>query len=200
MGAEPEYPTDLRLITALRYDSALLQCERNTGVNHGRPSAYLLLPYHHERLVSAAHAHGSRWAAAARSLTLDAVQDACDRAVSQHGYLGPLKVHFFLRWSRTAGVSRTASTNAHCDRFDWPLLRMARLAPPPLECLPSRTRATPSFFRASRQQTSPPHISSLPSRFILPHNRNQQALRSTHAPKRRIVLHTISPEHAQALY
>lgn len=91
--AVPGFPTDLRLITALRYDPALLQSAYNTAVNYGRPSAYFLLPYHHERLVAAAHAHGYIWESAIERLTLDVVQDTCARAVSQHVEdHGPLKV------------------------------------------------------------------------------------------------------------
>ena len=93
MSGEPEAPKDLRLITALRYDRALLQCDYNTFAIHGKPSPYLLLPYHYERLLAAAHAHGRAWASAAESLTLDGVQEACRLTVRQHGEDGgPLKV------------------------------------------------------------------------------------------------------------
>ena len=80
------------LITALRYDPSLQHAQWNSQVNGGSPSAFMLLPYHYDRLLSARRAHG--WPDS--SLTLDGFQQECQRAVDDYtrstDNSGPFKV------------------------------------------------------------------------------------------------------------
>ncbi|KAI0033813.1 aminotransferase [Vararia minispora EC-137] len=84
------------LITALRYDQALLSAPFNTSVNYGTPTPFLLLPYHADRLRSAAARHGGRWVQVAQSVTVESFERACMNAVKLHGGIGPFKVRFAL--------------------------------------------------------------------------------------------------------
>jgi 4-amino-4-deoxychorismate lyase len=88
--------SDLQLITALRYDTALLSAPFNTATNGGTPSAFLLLPYHFDRLSTAATSHGSEWTHAREILTRRRLEDACVRAVDEHGGKGPFKAPIFI--------------------------------------------------------------------------------------------------------
>ncbi|KAI0066570.1 hypothetical protein BV25DRAFT_1820574 [Artomyces pyxidatus] len=85
--------SDYALITAIRYDPALLSCQWNTQANQGVPSSFMLLRYHFDRLINAAIVHG--WADTAAALTREAFERECQRAVDQytgHGRGGPLKL------------------------------------------------------------------------------------------------------------
>lgn len=88
-----EQPTDpsYSLLSSLRYDDALLNMDWNTRANGGKPSPFMLLPYHLDRLMAAAQEHGWHlpvW-------TLDDLQNECAAAVRvghhQHP-VGPQKV------------------------------------------------------------------------------------------------------------
>ncbi|TFY58494.1 hypothetical protein EVG20_g8129 [Dentipellis fragilis] len=60
---------DFELITATRYDPALLlPAQWNTAANDGQPSPFMLLRYHHARLADSAHTHGEPWASTAAAL------------------------------------------------------------------------------------------------------------------------------------
>ncbi|SRR6266702_2916700 len=83
------------LLTAIRYDSSLLNFAWNSAVNHGQPSPFLLLPYHFTRLEAAATLHG--WRHPFTPLSWGSFQHACQRAVETYDGPdkgGPLKVSF----------------------------------------------------------------------------------------------------------
>ena len=89
MEISPEIP--FSLLSSLRYDHALLSMDWNTRVNGGTPSSFMLLPYHHDRLIAAVREHG--WQLPA--WTLDDLEKECYAATrvgqDQHG-AGPQKV------------------------------------------------------------------------------------------------------------
>jgi 4-amino-4-deoxychorismate lyase len=81
------------LLTAIRYDSSLLDYPWNSAVNHDQPSPFLLLPYHFSRLKASATLHGWRHPFTPPS----EFQHSCQRAVESYngpGKGGPLKVSF----------------------------------------------------------------------------------------------------------
>lgn len=88
------------LLTAIRYDSSLLNSHWNSAANQGQSSPFLLLPYHFGRLIAAASQHG--WQPPP---SWSAFQLACQRAVESYNGQnrgGPLKVSGFtfpIAWS-----------------------------------------------------------------------------------------------------
>ncbi|CAL1694543.1 unnamed protein product [Somion occarium] len=95
------------LLTSTRYDLQLLGLEWNTVANDDTPSAYMLLPYHIDRLRDAAKQHG--WTNCLDGLTEDALQEACDAAVeaaSEEHPGKPFRVRVTL--SRAGRLSATA--------------------------------------------------------------------------------------------
>ncbi|KAH9175507.1 aminotransferase [Lactarius sanguifluus] len=88
------------LLTAIRYDHALLLFPWNSAVNQGQPSPFLLLPYHFARLEAAATLHGWR-----TPLSWSSFEHACHRAVDSYngpGKSGPLKLRLVL--NRTGAI------------------------------------------------------------------------------------------------
>lgn len=81
------------LLSTARYDDALRNVAWNTRVNGGDPSAYMLLPYHFDRLLAAAEDHG--WMASRQHMQYADLVAACNdnvqAALTQHGH-GPLRV------------------------------------------------------------------------------------------------------------
>lgn len=69
-------PLDYDLTTAIRYDRSL-QIDEPDG-----PVPFLLLRYHHDRLVQAADLHA--WDYAKTSLTYDCLKATCEKAVQAH--------------------------------------------------------------------------------------------------------------------
>ncbi|KAH9004298.1 aminotransferase [Lactarius hatsudake] len=82
------------LLTAIRYDHALLLFPWNSAVNQGQPSPFLLLPYHFTRLEAAATLHGWR-----TPLSWTSFEHAC------HSACGPLKLPLVL--NRTGAITIT---------------------------------------------------------------------------------------------
>ena len=92
MAASPD-SDGFDLLTAIRYDSSLINCPWNSLANQGQSSPFLLLPFHFSRLIAAATLHGWRHAFTPPSWT--SFQHACQRAVETHNGPnkgGPLKV------------------------------------------------------------------------------------------------------------
>ncbi len=81
------------LLSTTRYDDALRNVAWNTRVNGGEPSAYMLLPYHFDRLLAAAEDHG--WMASRQHMEYADLVAACNdsvrAALAQHGH-GHLRV------------------------------------------------------------------------------------------------------------
>ena len=86
---DEEDPNEIRVITSIRYDPALVKDEnrhwRSTMSSGATPSPLLLLPYHHDRLVAAATAFG--WKDAARGWSggdgLTRLAHECEEAVRE---------------------------------------------------------------------------------------------------------------------
>jgi hypothetical protein len=81
------------LLTAIRYDSSLLNCPGIRLANQGQSSPFLLLPYHFSRLIAAATLHG--WRHPFTPPSWSSFQHACQRAVETYNGPnkgGPLKV------------------------------------------------------------------------------------------------------------
>jgi 4-amino-4-deoxychorismate lyase len=66
------------LLTSTRYDAFLESCRWNDD-DEG-PQPFFLLPYHLERLISAAEAHG--WLVVRSALTYSVLKTACAEVVS----------------------------------------------------------------------------------------------------------------------
>lgn len=85
--------TTFSLLSSTRYDATLLNVDWNTEVNGGNPSAFLLLPYHFDRLVDAAKQHS--WTECLKSFSLENLSRVCKEAVEtasvEHGG-SPMKV------------------------------------------------------------------------------------------------------------
>lgn len=77
------HPGAFQLLTSLRYDPSLLDVDWNTRANHGVPTPIMLLPFHVDRLVSAASAH--EWPKVAYDVTADSLTVACKEAISKSG-------------------------------------------------------------------------------------------------------------------
>ncbi|KAI9462410.1 aminotransferase [Lactarius psammicola] len=94
------------LLTAIRYDSSLLNFAWNSAINQGQPSPFLLLPYHFARLEAAVALHG--WRHAFTPLSWGSFQHACQRAVETYNGPakgGPLKLRLVL--NRTGAITIT---------------------------------------------------------------------------------------------
>ena len=68
------------LLSTTRYDDDLRNVAWNTRVNGGKPSSYMLLPYHFDRLMTAARDHG--WIATKQRTDYADLVAACDDAVN----------------------------------------------------------------------------------------------------------------------
>ena len=66
------------LLTSTRYDPFLKSCRWND--DYEGPQPFFLLPYHLERLISAAEAHG--WSNIRSALTYSVLKNACAEVVS----------------------------------------------------------------------------------------------------------------------
>lgn len=88
---EPAMPI-YSLLSSTRYDNAVHNMHSNTRVNGALPSPFMLLPYHFDRLMTAARTHGWQMP---ENVTKAALLEKCERAVAEAGEahgLGPLKV------------------------------------------------------------------------------------------------------------
>src|SRR6266571_4328061 len=73
----PQY----QLLSSTRYDPHLKPYKWND--DQEGPTEFFLLPFHFERLVSAAHTHG--WTKAESALEYSTLKSACIKAVSLQG-------------------------------------------------------------------------------------------------------------------
>lgn len=93
--AELSPATAFHLLSTTRYDDALLDHDYNTRVNGGKPSPFLLLRYHFDRLVTAAERH-EWWSGADGKLSFLDLLRECEvtvrKAQDNHGSPGPFRV------------------------------------------------------------------------------------------------------------
>ncbi|KAF8637364.1 hypothetical protein AX17_002863 [Amanita inopinata Kibby_2008] len=69
-----------QLSTAIRFDTGLLKIEWNNDA--GGPSPFMLLSYHHDRLLDAAERHG--WTQAQSLPTYPSLESVCQKAVDEY--------------------------------------------------------------------------------------------------------------------
>ncbi|KAA1467887.1 hypothetical protein DENSPDRAFT_863259 [Dentipellis sp. KUC8613] len=114
---------DFELITATRYDPALLlPAQWNTTANEGQPSPFMLLRYHHARLADGARVHGEPWANIATALadpSSDLGWPVFERrfqaAVAAHNNGGPLKVRATLSHTGDLGITLAPAAPLSAD-------------------------------------------------------------------------------------
>ncbi|KAI0053385.1 hypothetical protein FA95DRAFT_737893 [Auriscalpium vulgare] len=158
------------LISAIRYDPALRALAWNTAANAGIPSPFMLLRFHHDRLLAAARVHA--WGPAS-ALTWDAFHSACERAVAEYtgpARDGPLKLRPELARDGVVSISVSPTLPLPAD----PML--ASTISPFTDTLPSSlplfplfldTHPTPSSVFTATKTTRRAHYAAARARLAL---------------------------------
>ncbi|KAH9968813.1 aminotransferase [Russula dissimulans] len=159
-----------QLVSTIACDPHNLNLSWNSAANHGHPSPFILLPYHFDRLRSAAALHG--WQDA---ISWASFQATCQHAIQQYdgpGKGGPFKLRLVLHRAGNIATTVTPISPRTAD----PML--AAHISPAMDRLPQAlgdpitlfldSVPTPSSLFTTTKTTNRSHYAAARARFGLP--------------------------------
>ncbi|KAI9512889.1 aminotransferase [Russula earlei] len=162
-----------QLVSTIRYDPFILDLPWNSAVNYAQPSPFMLLPYHFDRLRSAAAMH--EWQDTFASISWTLFQVTCRCAIQAYdgpAKGGPLKLRLALNRAGTFTTTVIPSSPLTAD----PILaahispstdRLHRSLGEPITLFLDRAPTSSSIFTATKT-TYRNHYAEARARFGLP--------------------------------